>query len=124
MKCSCNAGYCGENDDVLGYSDRELNAAREHICPECKSVIKKGDKFIFSSIFGIDDICNFKMCLNCWELTQVFFKDGWTVNSMMYELKDYLYDNWSEDLPSDCISSLNPVNKAMICDILQQFQEE
>jgi hypothetical protein len=124
MECSCSVGNDCENDELLGYSERILKAAKDHICYECGNPILKGQEFIFCSILMVEDIRNFKMCLICAEIATAFFKNGFTFGQMISDLNDYLYHAWRDDLPSDYISKLSPSAQAVVCDSLQEFQEE
>jgi len=123
MECSCNVGIDGDNDDFLGYSERTLKAGRKHTCVECGKEIKKGEQFVFISIFEIERIGNFKLCLDCHAVSKQFFADGWIFGQMWDNLGDYLFYNWKDDLPSNCISKLPPPARDRVCDQLQDFQE-
>jgi len=123
MECSCNAGCDYDNDELLGYSERVLKAAKNHICCECGKAILKGQEFIFCSILMVEDIKNYKMCPTCHAITQAFFQDGFMFTHVLNSLEDYLYENWKEDLPSNCISKLPSSAQAVVCGILQKFQE-
>jgi hypothetical protein len=123
MECSCNAGCNQDDDDYLGYSKRKLKAGKDHTCCECKGVIAKGSDFYFCSIFRVDSIGNYTMCPTCHAIVDAFFKDGFVFHSALDDLGDYLFYNWKDDLPSNCISKLPTSAQAMVCDILQDFQE-
>jgi len=124
MECSCTASCDAENYDITGYSERKLNAAKRHICRECKGVIKKGEQFVFCTLFTVDGIQNYKMCLDCHQLTEAFFSNGFYFTQIHKDLELYLEDQWTEDLPSQCISKLSPRAQGFVCDILQKFQEK
>jgi hypothetical protein len=120
MNCSCSAtstdgdGYC---------SSRIRKAAKEHTCPECGKIIEKGEQYLFSTLFIDGGIHNSKMCKICESLVDQFFEDGYYCGRMRDDLESYLDNSWNEDLPSNCISKLHPTAKAIVCDLLQRYQE-
>ena len=123
MECSCNSGTSYDDGDITGLSERKLKAGKQHICPECGKVIEKGEDFTFFTTLAPESIYNSKMCLDCYAIVADFFKDGYMSGQVHDDLGDYLYHTWREDLPSNCISKLPNRAKAVVCDILQDFQE-
>lgn len=122
MNCSCNAASYGEG---IGYwSKREIKAAKNHVCYECGGVIKKGELFSYHTVFERGGVDNFKLCMSCDSITENFFSNGWMFGFVIDDLKDYLHYSWREDLPSSCISKLEPKARDMVCDYLQEYQEE
>lgn len=120
MNCSCSAMYM----DVEGYfTSRHRKAAKEHVCPECKGIIKKGDKYLFSTLFYEGGIQNSKMCASCESIVYQFFQDGYYIGQVWDDLAGYLDSSWSEDLPSECVVNLHPDAKDAVCDILQRYQD-
>jgi len=123
MECSCTIGCSYDDSDTTGYSERIRVARKAHVCEECRKTIQVKEEYVFCTVFGDGSIANFKVCLDCHQLLKVFFSDGWVFGQSREELEDYLHYNWKEDLPSSCISKLSPVNRNLVCDILQEFQE-
>ena len=121
MECSCSA----TSVDGDGYfSERIRTAVKEHVCPECKGKIAKGEQYLFSTLFLEGSIHNSKMCMACSSVVDQFFQDGYYVGQVWDSLWSYLDTSWTEDLPSNCISRLHPYAKAEVCDMLQQFQDK
>lgn len=124
MECSCSASGNYDNDDQIGYHEKQIKAAKQHICPECGKTIEKGEEFVFCSIMMVEAISNRKMCLDCYDISEKFFSNGYIFGCIHDTLFSYLNDNWMNDLPSNCISKLRPRAKAIVCDMLQEFQKE
>ena len=120
MQCSCSAMSL---DGDGYYSERHRVAAKDHICPECKGKIAKGEKYLFSTLFIDGGIKNSKMCLSCESVVEQFFPDGYYIGQVWEILWSYLEYSWAEDLPSNCLSRLRPDAKTVVCDMLQQFQD-
>jgi len=125
MNCSCNVSNYDSYNETYWHS-RKLKAAKVHKCCECGKEITKGDYFFFESILDPEEVCitNFKVCEDCSELCAVFFQDGWRYHSVLEDLQNYLENTWFDDLPSECISQLSPVNRDRVCDILQLWQDK
>ena len=123
MQCSCGVNNWREDEEQIGYKERKLKAAKDHICPECHGTIKKGDYFIFASIFWDAKISNNKMCMDCAAIANEFFPDGWVFGQIFDDLYYYFEEHWVNDLPSNCLSKLPPGARDYVCDMLQEFQE-
>ena len=121
MNCSCSA----VSIDGDGYlSSRTRKAAKKSICPECGDEIKKGDEYLFATLFLDGGIYNNKMCKKCESIVDQFFPDGYYCGEVKDDLESYLDSTWIEDLPSSCISKLVPEARSVVCDILQRYQDE
>ena len=119
MDCSCSATSIeGEGYFISRYR----TAAKESVCPECGDKIKKGDMYLFSTHFIDGDICNSKMCKTCESIADQFFPDGYYCGQIIQDLESYIDDAWIDDLPSSCISKLNPAGRDLVCDIMQRYQ--
>lgn len=124
MECSCSISHYHDNEETIGYQERKMRAAKEHFCDECKRVVSKGEHFTFHSILMTENrIYNYKLCDECQEVVKTFFRDGWIFGQIWEDLNYYLEENWSEDLPSNCISKLSPRVRDSVCNILQEWQE-
>jgi hypothetical protein len=123
FECGCDAGndYSGDESQ---WGVREVHkAGKDHICSECNAEIKKGSGYFYHTVFMYKDIQNFKVCLDCQSVIWQFFSGGWMFSTIWDTLSDYLYYNWSEDLPSSCISKLTPKARDKVCDIIQEIHE-
>ncbi len=123
MECSCSASGYYDNEEYY-FSERKLKAAKEHLCIECDKPILKNEYFCFSTIFGEGSINNYKTCMNCKEIINIFFDEGHVIGQIYDDLYSYFDTAWLEDLPSNCISKLSKENKEHICNMFQEFQEE
>ena len=63
-----------EYEGVFSHFPEKRRAAKEHRCGECKTIIAKGQSYIYQAGKGIDDRrpWDFKMCLKCDELWTKF----------------------------------------------------
>jgi hypothetical protein len=123
MECSC-AASSGYDGDGNAWVERERKAAKPHKCFECGAAIVKGEKYWFHTVFGEGTISNFKVCQTCESLMNAFFPDGWMFGSVIEDLESYLHESWENDLPSSCISKLPPSAQHVVCDYLQEYQEQ
>lgn len=121
MECSCSASVYYDNEEY-SFSERKLKAAKQHECVECNKPILKNEYFWFSTLFGEGSISNYKTCVHCKELIDIFFDEGYTIGQIYDDLYSYFDNVWNGDLPSNCISKLTKENKEYICDMFQEFQ--
>jgi len=120
MNCSCSATSL---DGDGYYSARTRKAAKDSTCPECGKTIRKGEEYLFTTLFLDGAIHNSKMCKACESLVDNFFEEGYKFGQIIEDLESYLDNSWIEDLPSNCISKLHPDAKKVVCDILQRYQD-
>ncbi len=69
MSCSCTIETDTEQNDF--YHDKIVVAKKEHICGECKSIIKIGEKYEYVSAKS-DHFFTAKTCLPCKEIRDCF----------------------------------------------------
>ena len=123
MECSCSVGLYDGDGGESHWGVQHRKAAKQHRCCECHGVINKGEYYWYHTVFYDGTVSNYKICEACDCIIHTFFDNGWYYGMVIEELKEYLHDGWSEDLPSSCIVKLVPKARDMVCDFLQRFQE-
>ena len=120
--CYCDAsGYSGDNDFCHFISKSNPVAKKEHICTECKRVIKKGEQYEYWFV-----VCGkpstYKTCIDCISVRNVFFRNNWTFTEIYWDLCDFIIEI-DGDISSDCIRKLTPAARIKICDMIEEAWE-
>ncbi len=84
MSCSCIDIYDGETAAINETYTRK--ARKEHICYECRRVIKKGETYTLDDILADSEWEHYKTCSDCISLRDTYcsfyFGEVW---NMLYE---------------------------------------
>ena len=98
-------------------------AKKEQRCGECKRIIRPFEKYEYVS--GKWDNCfdTHKTCMDCIDIRNIFFCDGWLYGGMKEYLQEHL-GNMHGETDEDCLVTLTPGARAFICEMIEEIWED
>lgn len=116
-ECSCV--YDDIDHGCYTLKDVNYRAKEDLFCCECSRIIQKGKDYNYSQIISEGTIKTYKTCLDCLSIRKSFFQCGWFYKILIDDLK-YHIDEMCGRISSDCIVSLTPRAKDIVCDMIQE----
>jgi hypothetical protein len=123
MNCDCVVSFDNYGKLPELFVKKEIKARKEHICIECKRIIKPSE--IYEKNVGKWDgeISIYKVCRDCISIRKMFFKDGFYFGEIYQDLITFLREIDGE-VSSDCIKKLTPNARAKVCDMLEEIWKD
>ncbi len=120
-ECSCI--YDGGYDPPQLYKESIRTARKGHVCGECSGAIKPGDEYEF--VFGVwdDKADTQKTCSDCLSVRDEFFCDGWSFGNIWERVGEHVSE-MNGEISGDCLSSLTPGARAMVCECIEEVWKE
>lgn len=120
----CSTVYCDIDETALVLSIKTPTAKKkEHICRECRRVIKLGEKYLIENLVFDGEFSNYITCLDCKSIRDEFFTGGWYWGEILWMLHDHIYDSGG-DVSEECLCKLTPVARARVCDMVERAWDE
>jgi len=118
MNCACV--YVDLNDETMEMIKKEtLIAKTQHICHECKEIIKVNDQYCKEKGKIENEIRTFKTCLDCLSIRNVFFCNDWYYEMLWEFLIEHIKDSGC-DISEDCLVDLTPIARNKVCEIIEK----
>ena len=119
MKCSCTVSI-NHNGGPSCYNEKIRTARKRHRCYECGEFINIGDRYEHISGIWDDDPREYKTCLDCKSLRDVFF-ESWTY-TMVWD--DFVGNFDMDNIPEKCLAALSQVARAKVCEMIEANWED
>jgi hypothetical protein len=122
MECSCEIDIDADEPAQCYRSKMVKSSRKEFKCAECREIIPVGSTYESASYIEDGKYHSIKTCDVCREIRKTFFPNGCYFN-MMYEL---LYDHIREVdvIPEDCLSQMSPKARSIVCNMIQDYNDE
>lgn len=98
-------------------------ARKEHRCYECRTTIKRGERYEETTGIWDGDPHRYRTCLDCVSVRKAFFCEGWTYGSIWDDLYEHLRDCWYTT-PVDALSKLTDDARKDVCEFIEERWEE
>ena len=121
MQCTCIDMDIDVFSDMI---DEKITQANENfICCECKKQIKKRENFKSEILSFENKISEYKICLACINIRDVFVCGSWIYGLILDEIYDCLLSA-DGDISENKIASLIPEAREKICEIIENVWEK
>jgi len=118
MECSCEIDV-DVDWSCSDFCREEIRIARKkHKCFECGRTIEIEEKYEY--VIGKWDghFDSFKTCCDCLNTRNTFFTSGYYYGQI-WEFIDEFINEADGDIPEDCISTLTPRSRDMVCKMIE-----
>ena len=120
MECSCDIDVDHDGGPVC-HKEKIRKAKKPHLCCECGLPIKSGDHYLYESGIWDGTPQEYKTCLDCKSIRDVFFR-SWVYT----QIWDYFCEEFKGlVVPESCISELTPKARSRVCHWIEnQWRDE
>jgi hypothetical protein len=119
----CSCVYCEPDSYPEPYTQIVRTARKTHICTECGSKIKPGDKYENFTGKWNGGFDTYKTCPVCLELREAFFCMGYFYEQVLEFLWEHIRDVGGQ-IDSDCLLELSPKARYKVFDMIEEYWED
>jgi hypothetical protein len=106
-------------EEAVTVETRDQRKARKmHVCSECDSHIKPGDRYEYVCTLFDGAWDHMAVCMDCTSVRNALFKDGFQFGSMWEDLKWFLEDSEPDFM---ALNQCTPVARAKIIELFDRF---
>ena len=117
-ECGCIFVDDGERSE---FATRKMQVARKsHKCSECHREILPKEKYehLRGKWDGVID--TYKTCLECLDIRNIFFCEGWIYGGMREYLRIHIED-MNGQISENCLIDLTPKARDYVCDMIEKY---
>lgn len=119
MDCAC-IYVDSEDSQPDTFRETKPKARKQHKCGECSRTIERGEIYSRESGIWENGPETYKTCSDCLSIRNEFFCDGGYYGQIIDCLREHISES-DGDISGDCISSLTPRARNMVCDMIQEY---
>ena len=93
--CTCLYGGYDEYDEGSFQSRTFVTARKDHVCVECKALIRKGDIYVRFASRNDGRVFSNRTCAVCEEIRESLYCDGYYFGRMWADIREQLFPHFT-----------------------------